>query len=958
MAPTEQLVPKPDPANDAANPREEGGKDGEQGKDADRGGGAVSAAVAAAAALGAGGGGAGADVKAEAGEAAVEEDEEADAEAEVDDAQDANDDGDDEDGEKDEENETEHKGDDGGDRGPPTKRARTSSPPAAAAPPIDPAIRLAVLRYKRRRGRAYSVTYDSTEPRGPVGSGGYGPTSPGSGEFHHPLGIVLSAVRVRKAHNCVAAVYPLANAGAEYKGRPPAPSDQSIMVRGLTDSASDLTRERVKEHDVLVFVDDRLVNVTDKKRVKYFRSKVNGAGRPLKLTFFRPEGDEDDDDDEDEDMEGEEGKKKELTEAELDELASAAPAELEPTEGFVLGSTYEPPKEDPPPEAKSLVSVATREERDARREVLERRMREFESLRAEASAELASLRARDGLDEASMELAAAASSGTGTGTGMGKGGEGDAGGEDLPKKVVAGRPLPAVKGTEPYAIPPHIPYYPPTRVRRKNYKSLDEACRRVENLLRQRSMVDAEAERVRETIRVDEKRLKVREQEMEEIEERVAPALEQVKFLEMEVADNWKGMYLKLKGEDDMNCARGWDSDGARSNPSARQCRRPALAIARLWILLVVMPLCYHVVQKAQKSARFNAGATRGPPKLCVRGDVPSWHLLSGNRQRLARRQQLQALTVESNRRKMLHPYSSIALIYCFLITEYYEEHGHSNVMEKEDAKMAKWVTRQRTCYANGQLERPSPSMGIVRPYQIDLLNRLEFCWNPREQQFAQNISLLAAFRAENGHANVPNKYSNQQLANFVQKWRREYRLFREGKPSNMTADRLRILEDAGFTWRDPSRTRYRSDKKEETWDMFMRQLREFKEKYGHFMVNKLNKSLHKGSKVHRLNEFCVWVRKQYALYKEESSECQLTDEKVAQLEEMGFWLERGEAQKYRASMDGVAHMGELQVPTIGDAAGDQSSGKDEETDAETRAQAIKAMLDAASAAAASGVEV
>lgn len=260
--------------------------------------------------------------------------------------------------------------------------------------------------------------------------------------------------------------------------------------------------------------------------------------------------------------------------------------------------------------------------------------------------------------------------------------------------------------------------------------------------------------------------------------------------------------------------------------------------------------------------------------------------------------------------------------------------------MEKEDQKLAKWITRQRTAYANAQQEEPNPSMGVIKPYQYDLLNRLEFCWNPREQQFIQNIASLKQFKQEHGHTNVPMKYSNIHLANFVQKWRREYRLFQEGRPSNMSMDRLQQLESAGFTWRDPSRTRKRSDTHQETWDGFVSQLLEFKEKYGHFHVNKVNKSLEKGNRLGRLDDFCGWVRKQYTLFKE-GSPCQLTDEKVNQLKDMGFWLERSQIHKYSndqkaanasAQKEAAVQLGELQVPRIDGISTTTVKAEDEDT--------------------------
>ena len=395
-------------------------------------------------------------------------------------------------------------------------------------------------------------------------------------------------------------------------------------------------------------------------------------------------------------------------------------------------------------------------------------------------------------------------------------------------KDTEGEKLKVHKGDEDFVIPRHIMYYPPAKIRRKEMPALNQACNKVENLLRQRMAVDREKDKIRDMMKEAQMRLDLKDMELKALDEKMLPALEQLKLLEMEVKDNWKVMYLKLKGK----CG---------------------------FLFLFSNCIC----------ACFS--------------------------------------------------YQPFTMLY----SDYYEKNGHSNVKDKQDSKLSKWCTRQRTCYANAQLETPDPSQGIIKPYQYDLLNRIEFAWNLREQQFTQNVAMLREFKEEHGHTNVPMKHDNLHLANFVQKWRREYRLYEEGKPSNMTPERLKALDDAGLAWRDPSRTRKRSDTRQETWDDFITQLKQFEEKYGHFMINKVNKTLEKGNRMGRLDEFCGWVRKQYTLYKA-GSPCQLTDEKVNQLKEMGFWLERSQVHKFAKSpkkITNAVELGELKVPTIDDLA-------------------------------------
>ena len=92
-------------------------------------------------------------------------------------------------------------------------------------------------------------------------------------------------------------------------------------------------------------------------------------------------------------------------------------------------------------------------------------------------------------------------------------------------------------------------YYPPMKLRRKKLPALNEACVRVENLLRQRMVIDKEADKVRAVVEQAQDRLQFKEKELERTDGKIAPALEEMKYIEMDILDTWKVMYLKLKGE-------------------------------------------------------------------------------------------------------------------------------------------------------------------------------------------------------------------------------------------------------------------------------------------------------------------------------------------------------------------------------------------------------------------------
>ena len=66
-------------------------------------------------------------------------------------------------------------------------------------------------------------------------------------------------------------------------------------------------------------------------------------------------------------------------------------------------------------------------------------------------------------------------------------------------------------------------------------------------------------------------------------------------------------------------------------------------------------------------------------------------------------------------------------------------------------------------------------------------------CWNEWCEQ-------LREFKVQFGHCRVPQGYSaKSKLGQWVLKQRRNVRLYQEGRPSPMTTQRIRELENIGF---------------------------------------------------------------------------------------------------------------------------------------------------------------
>ena len=96
------------------------------------------------------------------------------------------------------------------------------------------------------------------------------------------------------------------------------------------------------------------------------------------------------------------------------------------------------------------------------------------------------------------------------------------------------------------------------------------------------------------------------------------------------------------------------------------------------------------------------------------------------------------------------------------------------------------------------------------------------------EEKWDQKLTELIEFRSANGHTLVPHTYGpNPQLARWVKRQRRQYKLMQNGKTSTMTPERVAILEGAGFVW----------DSHEVSWREKVQELAQYRKKHGDCLV-------------------------------------------------------------------------------------------------------------------------
>merc|ERR1712194_261474 len=196
---------------------------------------------------------------------------------------------------------------------------------------------------------------------------------------------------------------------------------------------------------------------------------------------------------------------------------------------------------------------------------------------------------------------------------------------------------------------------------------------------------------------------------------------------------------------------------------------------------------------------------------------------------------------------------------------------GHCNVSENYagDLWLGRWVKTQRTSYKNKQKGLPSQMTGE----RVEALNELGFEWDPLKSTYDANLEKLVAFKKKYRHCNVPLKYvKDPSLGRWVCNQRANYKEMQRGLPSQMTEERVAVLNRLSFDW-DPGESAYEAS---------LAKLAAFKRKHGHCNVSKNyagDPSLGR------------WVHNQRAHYKnlQKGTPSQMTGERMAALNKLSF---------------------------------------------------------------------
>ncbi|KAG7367564.1 helicase domain protein [Nitzschia inconspicua] len=134
-------------------------------------------------------------------------------------------------------------------------------------------------------------------------------------------------------------------------------------------------------------------------------------------------------------------------------------------------------------------------------------------------------------------------------------------------------------------------------------------------------------------------------------------------------------------------------------------------------------------------------------------------------------------------------------------LQEFKKQFGHCvvphNYLHHGSPALAQWVKRQRFQWK----QRKHNKRSTITEERMKLLSSLGFVFDSHLQSWEIKLASLAAFRKEHGHAGVPSKWHDKELAIWVKCQRRNYKLYCQGQKSAMTTERIALLESLDFNW-------------------------------------------------------------------------------------------------------------------------------------------------------------
>jgi len=197
-------------------------------------------------------------------------------------------------------------------------------------------------------------------------------------------------------------------------------------------------------------------------------------------------------------------------------------------------------------------------------------------------------------------------------------------------------------------------------------------------------------------------------------------------------------------------------------------------------------------------------------------------------------------------------------------LEKYKDENGHTLVPTSFPV-MGVWVGTQRKQYRLLQRGKASHMTNA----RVEMLNKIDFIWEVNT--WIDRFQEIKAFKEQEGHLLVPTEYHNKQLRPWISTQRSHYRFQQEGKPSQLTQERIDLLNSIDFPW-----------KTKEDWQTRYSELLDFHKANGHVNVPRVYE---KSQKLYR------WVNCQRMEYQKfvANQPCRLKADQGKLLSDIGF---------------------------------------------------------------------
>jgi hypothetical protein len=133
-------------------------------------------------------------------------------------------------------------------------------------------------------------------------------------------------------------------------------------------------------------------------------------------------------------------------------------------------------------------------------------------------------------------------------------------------------------------------------------------------------------------------------------------------------------------------------------------------------------------------------------------------------------------------------------------LVAYKRMHGHCQVPHGYvlNPTLARWTKRQRYQFKLKQEAKPS----TMTEGRIAALEKLGFVWDSHTAQWFERLDEVREYKVNHGDCNVPSVYPpNPKMAIWVKCQRRQCKLLKSRKSSNMTQERIALLDQIEFIW-------------------------------------------------------------------------------------------------------------------------------------------------------------